>query len=250
MNDLSGKLILITGASSGLGKAISQKTSSLGARVVLLGRNEKRLKETLDSLSGEGHSYYSIDITKYELLNDIIDGIVNSSGPISGFVHCAGIDKTIPFRLSKPPLFKEIFEINVFAAFEIARIISQKKYLSPKGGSYVFLSSVLGKLGESGEVAYSASKSALLSGVKSMALELSEKMIRCNCILPGCIETDMLRRLFNSIPVESKENIIKMHPLGIGKPADVAALVSFLLSDEGKWITGAEYIIDGGYSIH
>lgn len=89
-----------------------------------------------------------------------------------------------------------------------------------------------------------------MSGIKAVALELAPRKIRCNCVLPGYVETELVKTLFDSITVETKENIIKNHPLGIGEPADVAALVIFLLSDEAKWITGAEYIIDGGYSIH
>ncbi|HEY5123932.1 MAG TPA: SDR family oxidoreductase [Ignavibacteria bacterium] len=250
MIDLTGKLILVTGASSGLGRTISQKASLNGARIILLGRNQFRLEETFNLLKGEGHSYFSVEITDFDLLKKTIQLAVERSGPIDGFVHSAGIDKTIPFRLSKPSVFDEIFRVNVFAGFELARIISQKNYVSSNGASYVFLSSVLGRLGASGKTAYSASKSALLSGIKSMALELAEKRIRCNCVLPGVVATDMVNRLFNSMTIESKNKILKMHPLGIGAPNDVASLVTFLLSDEAKWITGAEYIIDGGYSIH
>jgi NAD(P)-dependent dehydrogenase (short-subunit alcohol dehydrogenase family) len=250
MIDLAGKLILVTGASSGLGRAISQKASICGARVILVGRNQSRLKETLNSLHGKGHYACCIDITDYNLLTKTIKEVVEKIGTIDGFVNSAGVDKTIPFKISKPAVFKEIFEVNVFAGFELLRIISNKNIVSPGGGSFILLSSVLGRLGQYGETAYCASKSALLSGIKAVALELAPRKIRCNCVLPGYVETELVKTLFDSITVETKENIIKNHPLGIGEPADVAALVIFLLSDEAKWITGAEYIIDGGYSIH
>ena len=107
----------------------------------------------------------------------------------------------------------------------------------------------MGKLGEQFKTIYCASKSSLISGSKAIALELASKRIRCNCILPGIVETEMVQELFDTIPPESKKKVIDSHPLGIGRPEDVAALVAFLLSDESRWITGAEFVIDGGYSM-
>ena len=248
MTDLTGKRILITGASSGIGKALSQHAASLGASLILFGRNIERLKETCNSLQGKDHEYYSVDVTDYPKVEKIIYSSVASHGTLSGFVHSAGIEKTIPFKASTPKIFKEVFEINVFAGFEIARIISQKKIVNADGAAFIFISSVKGKLGELGNIVYCSSKSALLSGIKAMALELAPKKIRCNCVLPGIVQTEMAEKLFNSFPPETKDKIIGKHPLGLGKPEDVAALVSFLLSDQARWITGSEYIIDGGYS--
>lgn len=248
MTDLIGKHILVTGASSGIGKAISQHAASLGASLILFGRNIERLKETYYSLRGKDHEYYSVDITDYPQVENTIRSSVANFGAISGFVHSAGIEKTIPFKASTPRIFKEVFEINVFAGFEIARIISQKNLVNITGASYIFLSSVMGRIGEPGKIIYCSSKSALLSGIKAMALELAPKKIRCNCVLPGIVQTEMVEKLFNSIPPEAKDKIIGKHPLGLGKPEDIAALVSFLLSDQARWITGSEYIIDGGYS--
>jgi NAD(P)-dependent dehydrogenase (short-subunit alcohol dehydrogenase family) len=248
MTNLKGKRILVTGASSGIGRAASQQAAAFGASLILLGRNIERLEETYYSLQGNGHEYYSIDITDYPQLEQTIRLSVTKAGPISGFVHSAGIEKTTPLKASTPLLFKEVFEINVFAGFEIARIISQKGNFNITGASYVFLSSVMGLLGEPGKIIYCSSKSALLSGAKAMALELAVKKIRCNCILPGIVETELVKKLFDTITPEAKKNIIDKHPLGLGKPDDVAGLVCFLLSDQARWITGSEYIIDGGYS--
>jgi NAD(P)-dependent dehydrogenase (short-subunit alcohol dehydrogenase family) len=163
-------------------------------------------------------------------------------------VHSAGIERTMPIKASTPEVFKEMFEINVFAGFEIARILSRKNIVDPMGASFIFLSSVKGKLGDPGKVAYCSSKSALLAGVRAMALELAGKKIRCNCVLPGIVTTPMTEKLFESIPPETKQKIIDMHPLGLGSPEDVANLISFLMSDQASWITGSEYVIDGGYS--
>lgn len=248
MISLEGKRILVTGASSGIGRAVAQQAASLGASLILFGRNNERLKATYDSLQGVGHEYYSIDITDYTKVEEIIRLSVANGGFINGFVHSAGIEKTIPFKASTPLLFKEVFEINVFAGFEIARLLSQKKIVNPTGASHVFISSVNALLGDPCKIMYCSSKSALLTGVKAMALELAVKKIRCNCVLPGYVDTEMVKKLFASIPIEAKQEIINKHPLGIGQPEDVAFLVCFLISDKAKWITGSEYIIDGGYS--
>jgi NAD(P)-dependent dehydrogenase (short-subunit alcohol dehydrogenase family) len=248
MINLAGKRILVTGASSGIGRAISQQAASLGALLIMFGRNNERLKATYDSLEGVGHEYYSVDITDYIQVEEIIRLSVANAGYINGFVHSAGIEKIMPFKASTPQLFKEVFEINVFAGFEIARLLSQKKIVNPSGASHVFISSVNARLGDPCKTMYCSSKSALLAGVKAMALELSSKNIRCNCVLPGCVDTEMIEKLFDSISNEAKQVIINKHPLGIGQPEDVAFLVCFLLSDKAKWITGSEYLIDGGYS--
>jgi len=248
MISLENKRILVTGASSGIGRAVAQQAASLGASLILFGRNDERLKATYDSLEGAGHEYYSVDITDYTQVEEIIRSSVANAGFINGFVHSAGIEKTTPFKASTPKLFKQIFEINVFAGFEIARLLSQKNIVNPNGASYVFISSVNALLGDVGKIMYCSSKSALSTGVKAMALELAIKKIRCNCVLPGCVNTEMITKLFDSISDEAKQEIIKKHPLGIGQPEDVAFLVCFLISDKAKWITGSEYVIDGGYS--
>jgi NAD(P)-dependent dehydrogenase (short-subunit alcohol dehydrogenase family) len=249
MLNLLGKRILITGASSGIGRATAELASKLGASLILIGRDFNRLKATFDSLEGGGHEFYCVDITDHIKVEEIILSSVSNFGLIDGFVNSAGIEKTIPFKASTTQIFKEVFEVNVFAGFEIARIMSKKNIVNPLGASYVFISSVSAILGEKGQTIYGSSKSALLSGIKAMALELAIKNIRCNCVLPGFVDTEMVKKLFTYIPNEAKQQIINKHPLGIGQPEDVAFLICFLVSDIAKWITGSEYIIDGGYSI-
>jgi NAD(P)-dependent dehydrogenase (short-subunit alcohol dehydrogenase family) len=248
MIDLDGKRILVTGASSGIGKAFARQAASLGASLILWGRNTERLEETYNSLEGTGHEYLAFDITDYSRAEQNILLLVAEGKKINGFVHSAGIERTTPVKASTPEVFKEMFEINVFAGFEIARILSRKNIVDPMGASFIFLSSVKGKLGDPGKVAYCSSKSALLAGVRAMALELAGKKIRCNCVLPGIVTTPMTDKLFESIPPETKQKIIDKHPLGLGSPEDVANLISFLISDQARWITGSEYVIDGGYS--
>jgi len=248
--DLKGKNIFITGASSGIGRECAVKAAQLGANVVLVARNLDRLKQTRELLVGDRHSYFSCDVTDSDLLEEVVSQAVEKLGKISGFIHSAGIEATIPLRNMNRGKFEEMFSVNVLAAFEIARLLSKKKYQDPGGSSFVFIGSVMGILGEPGKVAYSSTKASLIGGCKSMAVELAPQNIRVNCIMPGVVQTEMSAKLFQTIPEHSKQEIIKKHPLGLGKPEDIAHLCMFLLSAASRWITGAAIPIDGGYSAH
>jgi NAD(P)-dependent dehydrogenase (short-subunit alcohol dehydrogenase family) len=250
MITLKGKNIFITGASSGIGKECAVKAAQLGASVILVARNQERLKQTRDSLAGGNHIFFPYDLADTAHLEEIVSQAVEKSGKISGFIHSAGIEATIPLRNMNRAKYEDMFSVNVLAGFELARLLSNKKYLDPEGSSFIFLGSVMGLRGEPGKVAYSSAKAALIGGTKSIALELAPKNIRVNCIMPGVVETEMSAKLFQSIPEESKLEIIRKHPLGLGKPEDVANLCMFLLSAAARWISGAAIPIDGGYSAH
>ena len=246
--NLKNKNIVITGASSGIGRQCAITFSKLGANVILIARNKERLKEIYDRLNKGNHLIISQDITEYDRLEEIINIAVNKVGRISGFIHSAGIEMTLPLRSMQPSYYEEMFSINVIAGFELVRIISKNKYLDESGASFVFISSIMGIVGNTALVGYSASKGALISAIKSMAIEFIPKNIRVNCILPGHVETEMANKLFEKISEESKKEIINMHPLGLGKPEDIANTCAFLLSDASRWITGTNLIVDGGYS--
>ena len=246
--NLKNKNIIVTGASSGIGRQCAITFSQLGANVILIARNKERLKGTYNKLEKGNHLIISQDITKYDKLEEVVNTVVDKLGIISGFVHSAGIEMTLPLRIMQPSYYEKMFSVNVIAGFELARIISKKKYLEKTGASFVFISSVMGILGQVGKVGYCSSKGALISGVKAMALELAYKNIRVNCILPGVVETEMSNEMFQKLSEESKGNIVDMHPLGLGKPEDIAYACVYLLSDSARWITGTNLIIDGGYS--
>jgi NAD(P)-dependent dehydrogenase (short-subunit alcohol dehydrogenase family) len=249
MIELDQKTVLITGASSGIGRQCAITLSRLGATLVLLGRNKKRLSETISSLHNEKqHLYYIVDITEFYRLEAIINDSTTKIGKISGFIHSAGVESTIPINFIKPELYEKLFAINVISAFEIIRILSSKFYLPETGASYILLASVMGLLGQPGKTAYCSSKAALINGSKALALELAKKKIRVNCISPGIVETEMTLKMFQDLPEESINKIKEMHPLGFGNPNDIANLAAFLISDSSKWITGSNLIIDGGYS--
>ena len=245
---LKNKNILITGASSGIGRQCAITFSQLGANVILIARNKGRLKETYNKLDKGNHLIISQDITEYNKLEEVVNTAVDKIGKISGFVHSAGIEMTLPLRNMQPSYYEKMFSVNVIAGFELAKIISKKKYLYKNGASFVFISSVMGILGQLGKIGYCSSKGSLISGVKAMALELASKKIRVNCILPGVVETEMSNEMFQKLSEESKKNIVDMHPLGLGKPEDIAYACAYLLSDSARWVTGTNLIIDGGYS--
>ncbi|MDP8263029.1 MAG: SDR family oxidoreductase [Candidatus Ancaeobacter aquaticus] len=246
--NLKNKNIIITGASSGIGRQCAITLSQLGANVILIARNKERLKDIFNKLKKGNHLILSQDITEYAKLEEVVNTAVDKIGRISGFVHSAGTEVTLPLRSMKPSYYEEIFSVNVIAGFELAKIISKKKYINKEGASFVFISSVMGILGQSGKIAYCSSKGALTSGVKAMALELAPKNIKVNCVLPGVVETEMSNKMFENLSEESKKLIINMHPLGLGKTEDIASACAFLLSDAAKWIIGINLIVDGGYS--
>jgi len=245
---LEGKSVIVTGASSGIGRECAVLLSRHKANVVLVGRDQGRLEETRLRMVGGHHVVIAQDITLPDAAEGIVGAAYDELGKLSGFVHSAGIEATIPLRGMSTSKYDEIFSVNVFSGFELAKVISKKKYLDDAGGSFVFISSIMGLLGQPGKIGYCASKGALLAGARAMALELAAKQVRVNCVCPSMVETEMAEKLFQGLPEESKREIVKMHPLGLGKPEDVASAVVFLLSGAARWITGSQMVVDGGYA--
>lgn len=244
--NLNKKTIIITGASSGIGRQCAISCSKMGARVILIARNEERLKEVITRMDGSEHIIYAFDITEFDKIEEIVKDAVNKIGKISGFIHSAGIEKTLPVKMMNPQIYQELFNINVIAGFEFARIISQKRYLG-EDASFVFVSSIMSVLGQSAKTGYCSSKAAIIGGVKALALEFITKNIRVNSISPAIVKTEMSNNFFDSLSEDEKKSIIDMHPLGLGEPEDIANACIFLLSDASKWVTGTNLIVDGGY---
>jgi NAD(P)-dependent dehydrogenase (short-subunit alcohol dehydrogenase family) len=245
---LEHKIILITGASSGIGRSCSVECSKSGAGLILIARNEDELQKTVSMLAQDTKVETIIaDIATCENLEELIAEKVSVLGKISGFIHCAGVEKTLPLKKHTPQLYHDIFAVNVIAGFEIAKVLSLKKYKA-ETSSFVFISSVAGMVGEIGKAAYSSSKGAVISGARSMAMELSRSNVRVNSISPAMVNTPILEKMFENIGEEATGEILKKHPLGIGNPEDVANACIFLLSDAARWITGSNLVVDGGYS--
>jgi NAD(P)-dependent dehydrogenase (short-subunit alcohol dehydrogenase family) len=246
---LEHRNILVTGATSGIGEACCITCSESGANMILLGRNETKLNQILNKLKPADHTVLSYDLVNSDGLEEALQEVLGKYGEIHGFIHSAGIDITRTLNSLQRTDYLTIFNVNVISGFEIARVLSKKRY-NKTGASYIFISSVMATSGEVAKVAYSASKGALLSGCRSMALELAPKKIRVNCISPAIVRTELLNKLFSELPEGAETKIESKHPLGFGTPNDIANACVYLLSDEAKWITGSNLVIDGGYSCH
>jgi NAD(P)-dependent dehydrogenase (short-subunit alcohol dehydrogenase family) len=245
---LEGKRVLVTGASSGIGRETAVVLAELGASVALSGRNEDRLNATLSGLRGEGHTVEVFD------LNDV-DGIpkwiktIGERGALSGVAHLAGVHQIRPVKAASAADTDSILRANVTSALMIARGFRQKGVCAERG-SLVFASSSAGLVGNPGVAGYSASKGALIALTKSLAMELAKEQIRVNCVAPGWVETEMTAKIRAALPEEQYEAILAEYPLGIGQPRDVANGIAFLLSEASRWMTGSTLVMDGGYTAH
>jgi NAD(P)-dependent dehydrogenase (short-subunit alcohol dehydrogenase family) len=246
---LTDKNIVVTGASSGLGRQIAISCSKMGARVILVARDKQRLQETLKQMQNPAiHSMISIDITSFNELEQALLQEVELNGKINGLVNCAGISSTLPIRSVTPEKLNSIFTVNVFAAFQLTRIVSTPRYVSAGGASFIFISSVAGMVGENAKSAYSMSKGALISGTRSLAIELAPKKIRVNCVSPGLIITALNENAEHITDPSKRKALEDKHPLGLGTPEDVASACVYLLSDASRWVTGTNLVVDGGYT--
>ena len=246
---LQGKLILITGASSGIGQQCAITCSQMGATIVGFGRDSDRLEETRrQMINPENHNFTSVDITDHEVVEQAISHAVSLAGKFHGVIHSAGISETLPLRMIKMKKLDEIFQINVAGSINLARLLTRPANLSDSGGSFVFITSVMATVGESGKSLYALTKGAVLAAAKSLAIELAPRKIRVNCVSPGVVVTPMSKKSFYSQNAEALDYVTKLHPLGLGEPTDVAGACVFLLSDAARWVTGSNIMVDGGYS--
>ncbi|MEI8048947.1 MAG: SDR family oxidoreductase [Bacteroidota bacterium] len=246
---LEGKNIIVTGASSGLGRQTAITCSELGARIILIGRNEERLLETVSSLCHpEKHIYFPVDITDYSALEVVIKDAAAVMSKFHGLVNAAGISTTLPLKLLTTEKLDTYFHTNVHASINMTKLFSKLSYLPEEGASVIFISSVMGMVGEVGKTMYSLTKGALIAGAKSLALELAGKKIRVNTISPGVVVTPMSQKAAYSRDEESLNKVTALHPLGLGLPEDVANACAYLLSDASRWVTGTNLVVDGGYT--
>ena len=239
---LNNKTILVTGASSGIGKQIAISIAAMNAEVVRTARNEDRLLDTYNQLKNIKHKYVIADITNEDDLNILVEKMPM----LDGIVHCAGIVQPYPIKFISKEKIKETYSINYDAQVELMSKIARKKKLN-KGASIVFLSSISAMHPHRGGALYAGSKAALESFSKVVALEFYTMGIRSNCISAAMVKTPMYDHSEQSASKETMDEHISKYPLGVGLPEDVANAAVFLLSDAARWITGTTVTLDGGF---
>ena len=245
--DMTGRTILVTGASSGIGRETSVLLGRLGAKVVMVARNEARLAAALSQTDGGPHLTEAYDLGQADEIPAWLKSITYQSGPLDGIVHCAGAQITRPLRNLSYQDVEPLMRVHVGASIALARGFRQKG-VCRQGGSLVFLASVMGVVGEGGRIAYSAAKGALIGLVRSLAVELARENIRVNCISPAFVQTPMMEEMKDTLTSEQMASIEAKHLLGFGTPLDVAYAAAYLIADTGRWITGSNLVLDGGYT--
>ncbi len=242
---LEGKTILITGASSGIGQATAIECSKLGANVIIIGRNEERLKATISQMEGESNFYLKCDFSDPSNLDSIIDQLPK----LDGLVNNAGVGHMTPIPFIKEKDLEEIFKVNTFTPILLLKLLSKKKLLK-KNSSVVFTSSVAG-LGaaSTGNGIYTASKGALSAFIKVAALELATKGIRVNAVCPGMTKTPLIEN--ESVQEEELQKDMERYPLKrYADPKEIAWGIIYLLSDASSFVTGDNLVIDGGLNVY
>lgn len=241
---LEGKTILVTGASSGIGRETALACARMGASVVITGRDADRLGKTFEQLESSGNTQILADMTNKE----DVESLVASLPPLDGAVLCAGNSITLPLQFGTREKFDEMFDVNFFAPIELLRLVYKKKVLQ-KGASVVLIASIGGTHSfMPGNGVYGASKAALNSVMKYAAREYASRKIRVNSICPGMVDTPLIHR--GTITEEQLAEDAKRYPLGrYGHPEDIANGAIYLLSDASSWLTGHDLVIDGGFSI-
>ena len=237
---LQGKMILVTGASSGIGRAIAVASSKMGANIIANGRNIKKLEATMAAMEGDGNIQLPADLTKMEDISNLISQLPK----LDGVVHCAGIGHRQPAKLLTESEIDKVMDTNFKSSVLLQTELMKGKKLS-KDGSVVFVASAAPQMPSLGNAVYTASKAAIIGYAKCLALELAPRGIRVNCICPAMVWTDLI--MHEGVGIKELDQAQQKYPLKrYGQPEDVANLALYLLSDASKWMTNSCIDITGG----
>ena len=238
---LEGKTVLVTGATAGIGRQTAISISEMGARVVLTGRDESRLAETLAALRGGDHVALPADLVPQEQR----DALAEKLPALDGIAHCAGVTLLHPFKFSDERRYREVYAINVEAPLFLTQRLFKHRKIN-NGGSIVFIASLGAFIGARGHSIYAGSKAAIVGIMRVLAHELAGNGIRVNSVSPGMVKTEVVTGFAEQVSAEVVAADEARYPLGYGTPEDVAHTVGFFLAPASKWITGTNLIMDGG----
>jgi NAD(P)-dependent dehydrogenase (short-subunit alcohol dehydrogenase family) len=242
---LEGKTLLVTGASSGIGRGVAVECAKMGAKLVLNGRSQERLDQTLAMLEGEGHTTIAADLTDH----NAVEAMVEQLPQLDGVSHNAGVTSIGMIKFMKENDWHDLSQTNVFSAIWLTRCLVARKKLN-RPSSVVFTSSISGNDSvRHGEALYAATKSALSGFAKAAALDLAPQGVRVNCVHPGMVETELFHSAQDAL-AQNIDELKKLFPMKrFGTTEDVANGIIYLLSEASSWVTGTELKIDGGYTL-
>lgn len=236
---------IVTGASSGIGEEVALTLNSLGASVIAIARNEERLCAMRARSKNPERIFIEVrDLTQdMEGLPDFLKTLKEKYGKFAGMAYCAGALWLSPLRTYNEKSARKIFDVNYFAPIGMAKAVLDKRNAAGEQTAVVFIASIAARVCDKTQLAYAASKAALIASAKSISREVAANKMRVNTISPADIDTPMTAGV-----EELREDREKLYPFGFGKVEDAANLVAFLLSDKAAWITGQDYVLDGGLS--
>lgn len=243
---LAGQRILVTGASSGIGRATAMLLAECGAQLVITGRDQARLAQTLSALSGDGHVARIYNLDGSDDIAEFLKELTAHERPLSGMFHAAGVEMARAIKLSKSQHVEQVFSSSIHSALALARGAALRGVMRD-GAALLFMSSVAAQSGQAGLTVYAAAKAAIDGMVRSLAMEMAPRGMRVNSIAAGAVQTEMHARHVRSLSAEALQDYEHRHPLGFGRVEDIAQVAAFLLSDAGRWISGATWTVDGGY---
>jgi NAD(P)-dependent dehydrogenase (short-subunit alcohol dehydrogenase family) len=243
--DLSGRHVLVTGASSGIGRATAILLSQLGARVTLTGRDAERLRQTAELLAEGDHRPVPFDLGDIDQIPAWLRSLAETGGPFAGLAHCAGVQVSKAIRQADEAFMAGMFRINVSSGLSLARGFRQRG-CAVEGAGIVLVASASAFVGQAGNAVYCAAKGAVVSAVRALAVELIRDRLRINCVCPALVDTEMAQRFRSTMNDAQYADYLKHYPMGIGRPEDVANAIAFLIADTARWMTGTSLLLDGG----